>query len=724
VSSTGDPGGSAPTADQLSAIFASAGAPLAVLRGPELVIEAANPALAALLPGTELVGLRAEAACPELGRRVAPLARRALERRTRLDLRDVRLRLPGPGGDAPRHFNLCLRPLGGAGEPSVWLALVETTAEVRARRRASLLVAFSRGLHHQRDLAPLLRRTLRRSVALLGGDHGALWLLEPDGKTVRAAHGAPHPLVRDQAFDVRALPAFKRALHAGAAAWFARDDASGAEAELFQRLGLSAGLVVPLLAGPRALGVLTVSFSGRSAPPAPDDLAFATALAAQSALALERVRALAQARRAQLAAEAAQARLRLLADVGRVLSSALDWDTAVHSVARLAVGRLADWVLLDVVEPGGGLRREAAQAAPSAASAPGWPPTLPAGARDATLDEVLQSTLVRSWEPGDAEGEARSPHLRALREAGAATALLAPLVARGEVLGVLTLARGAGARRYGEEDRGLVQDLAARVAVALHGARALRSAEHAVTARGRLVALARHEVATPLSALDLHLQRLEASEAQDARERRRLHAMRRAVARLARAVDQLVDVAYIADGELRVALEPVDLVALVREAAESLATELEAAGCPVALAAPPRLLAAADPPRVRGVVDHLLEQAARLGAGRPVDVVVSKRHGRAAMEVRWRGAPLAPQLRDALARPLERTAPELGAAEGGLGLWLSRWIVEAHGGRLLVHARPDGAAFVAELPAAAPGPAVSPSAEAPPPGAGPPRRGG
>ncbi|HET9599422.1 MAG TPA: hypothetical protein VFP65_27860, partial [Anaeromyxobacteraceae bacterium] len=54
MSHSGEPGGGLPSADHLSAMFASAGAPLAVLRGPELVIEAANPALAALLPGAPL----------------------------------------------------------------------------------------------------------------------------------------------------------------------------------------------------------------------------------------------------------------------------------------------------------------------------------------------------------------------------------------------------------------------------------------------------------------------------------------------------------------------------------------------------------------------------------------------------------------------------------------------------------------------------------------------
>jgi K+-sensing histidine kinase KdpD len=173
--------------------------------------------------------------------------------------------------------------------------------------------------------------------------------------------------------------------------------------------------------------------------------------------------------------------------------------------------------------------------------------------------------------------------------------------------------------------------------------------------------------------------------------------MRRAVTRLTHAVEQLVDVAHIADGDLRLRLEPVDLVELVREATEALAGELEGAGCAAHVAAPSRLLAAADRFRVRGVVEHLLEHAARLGAGHPIDVAVARRHGRAALEVRWRGA-LPAEVRDALVRPLDRAAPELGPSGRALGLWLSRWIVDAHGGRLSVHPRPGGAAFVAELP--------------------------
>jgi len=115
--------------------------------------------------------------------------------------------------------------------------------------------------------------------------------------------------------------------------------------------------------------------------------------------------------------------------------------------------------------------------------------------------------------------------------------------------------------------------------------------------------------------------------------------------------------------------------------------------------APARLPVLGDRLRLRGLIRHLLDHAARLGAGRPLELVLSTRHGRSVLQVRYRGEPIPPAIRDLLVAPLERHTRRRDLADLELGLWVARWIVEAHGGRLLVRPTSDGAAFVAELPA-------------------------
>jgi K+-sensing histidine kinase KdpD len=687
----------------LAEMFESACAGLAVLRGRDLVFEAVNPAFQALAPGETLVGRSAASLHPELSKRLIPVALRVLESGESDDVRDVLLCDPAsPDAPRSRYLTFCFRPLAGHGEElKLWVALMDTTSQVRARQRAELMTSFSTALNSHPELSAVIRRTLRRSIALLGGDTGALWLLDPDGWTLRAEYGTPNQQVRDRTFDLRTLPACQRSFETQSAVFLTRDEVSGAEAELFRQLGLSAGLVAPLVAGPRQLGLLTVAFGETARHADEEELAFATMLAAQSALAIERARALEQVRRTRLAADAAQARFRLLADVSAVLSTALDWESALQATTRLAVGRLADWAILDVVDPGGGLRREAVRCGPPRASAPGWPPATGAPEeRDPSLEETLRTEVTRSWDltRGDEPGSPASPHLASLRAVGAASAMLSPLVVRGQALGVLTLARATGVRQYDRDDVSLAHELAARIALALHNARLLRSVEATVESRDAFIAMARHELRTPLTALGLGVGMLARAAPHDELSKRRIDAIQRATSRVTRAVEQLFDIAHIGDGDLLLDRELFDLVALMRDVVARLSPELELAGCRVHAVAPSRLMAIGDRLRFGGIFTHLLDHAARLGPGQPIDLVLSKRHGRALVEVRYRGAAIAPEVRERIVGPLERNASWSSYANVGLGLWIARWVVEAHGGRLLVHARPDGASLAAEFP--------------------------
>ena len=693
------------SAGLLAEMFESTSAGLAVLRGPDLIVESANRACEVLAPPEPpLVGRSAAKAWPVLARRVVPIARRVLETGKSRDVRDVRL-LVSAVGEAPRrrYFTFRLSPLAAAGdEPRLWLAFMDTTPQVSARQRAGLLTSFSTDLSRHLELSWVVRRTLRRAVALLGGEHGALWLLEPDGFTLRAAYGSPIREVRHEAFDLRALPTCQRALETHSAAFFTKRDLAGAEAALFERVGVNAGLVAPLAAGARHLGLLTMSFGMRDARPDEEELAFASALASQSALALERVRAMEQARWARLVADAAQARFRLLADVGKILSATLDWEGAVHAATRLALGRLADWALLDVVDYAGALRRESVGAAPPWALGRDWAPVGEVVDRgDPAVEEAIRTKQTRAWDLGTgAVGALASPYLASLRAAGAGSAVVAPLAARAEVFGVLSLARAAGVRPYDRDDVALAQELATRLAVALHNARLLRSAESALEAHHGFMAMARHELRTPLTALNLHLRLLtRASQDEDKRTRRHLDAIQHSVDRLQRAVEQLFDIAHIGDGALALDREPLDLVPLTREVVARVAPELARVGCTVNVVAPERLAANGDRLRVRGILHHLLDHAARLGPRKPIDVVLSQHHGRPAMEVRYRGPSLPAEVREHLVGPLDRSAPRMTFADVGLGLWIARWILHAHGGRLLIHTWLEGAAFIAELPA-------------------------
>ncbi|MGH7338298.1 MAG: GAF domain-containing protein, partial [Myxococcota bacterium] len=122
-------------------------------------------------------------------------------------------------------------------------------------------------------------------------------------------------------------------------------------------LGLRSIIVVPLHARGRTLGALWLVSHAPARRYGREDLALAEDLARRAAAAVDNARLYREAERRRQEAEAAQRRLAFLAEAGARLSSSLDYETTLHSLARLAIPFLGDWCAIDVVEPGGGLAR-------------------------------------------------------------------------------------------------------------------------------------------------------------------------------------------------------------------------------------------------------------------------------------------------------------------------------------------------------------------------------
>ena len=179
---------------------------------------------------------------------------------------------------------------------------------------------------------------------------------------------------------------------------------------------------------------------------------------------------------------------RFLSECSRVLGSSLDLDHLLKGVARLAVPEVADWCTVDVVRPDGELVRVALEHAD--------PELL---ARSQELDERYPV------ERGDPTGTARvlttgraelfaditpelmrastrdEEHLRAVEALEPRSAVLAPLVSGGRILGVLGMVTGSSGRRFDTHDLELAEELGRRCGTAVDNARLYR--ERAYIAR-------------------------------------------------------------------------------------------------------------------------------------------------------------------------------------------------------------------------------------------------
>ncbi len=406
-------------------------------------------------------------------------------------------------------------------------------------------------------------------------------------------------------------------------------------------------------------------------------------------------------------------RQRFLADISALLGSSLEDEQIWQRVTRFALPAFANFCSLYVRDDDGRLRllavadERGGEGLAQAVDSRYHPDADTAGSLTGQVLRTQQPVLIPEITlaffdalPVDAEVK------QLLQVAGMSSLIIAPIVARGGVLGVLTLMYTHSGRHYDEADLALAQELGRRVGLALDNARLYRQAQQAIEVRDNFLSIASHELKTPLTSLTIQLQLMrqrfqhgDFEKLPPERLARLLAIGEEQVRRLTTLVNDLLDVAKIEAGRLEVDRQPVDLVAVVAAVVERCAEQALSVGSAVHLDAPTPVVGRFDPSRLDQVVTNLLTNAIKYGAGQPIQVSVSGDDHSARLVVKDRGIGIRP---DRLAHIFERfeRAVVPGQYGGmGLGLYISREIVQDHGGTIRVESRPgDGATFMVELP--------------------------
>ena len=402
-------------------------------------------------------------------------------------------------------------------------------------------------------------------------------------------------------------------------------------------------------------------------------------------------------------------RLEAQAEASRAFASGLDEQATLETVARRLCELIGDGSLIRLVSADGrwlvpaalhhpdprreALRREVLTGAPQ---------RIEEGitARVLATGETLRiADLTREFIHANMKPE-YWPYLE-----GASSMLIAPLARRGQVFGHLTLTRDMGGPAYTREDETLLDDLAHRAAQAIENARLYGQAQAAVVARDEFLSIASHELRTPLTSLRLALENMRRVVARDGLAGgtgsaidRVLTASERAGQRLEKLVEALLDVSRIHMGRLELDVTEVELGAVVAEAAAALADELAQAGSPLVVRGEV-VMGRWDPLRIGQVVVNLLANAAKYGAGKPVEIRYGSLEGRAFLQVSDQGIGVAEIDQRHIFERFERAVSSQNYGGLGLGLYIVKRIVEAHGGSIRVESTPgEGATFLVDLP--------------------------
>ncbi|MBI2394161.1 MAG: PAS domain S-box protein [Deltaproteobacteria bacterium] len=304
----------------------------------------------------------------------------------------------------------------------------------------------------------------------------------------------------------------------------------------------------------------------------------------------------------------------------------------------------------------------------------------------------------------EALGSVADPHYRPYIEAYRPhSVIFVPLSARGRVLGSLGVLRDVTKEPYDEQDLALVVDLAERAALAIENARLFREAQTAVRAREELLAIVSHDLKSPVATIRSAAAMLLARPLSgDDAARKLVDTVRRSTDRMERLIGDLLDMASIQVGRLSIHAQEHDAASLLGEAATS--------NEPLAIEKGIRLIrdhalgnarVVCDRERVLQALSNLLGNAIKFcGQGACIALRAALHPDFVCFSVVDTG-PGIPE--SDLAHIFEPywSADRHAAKGSGLGLFITKGIVEAHGGRLWVESEIGaGTAFHFTLPRA------------------------
>jgi len=409
-------------------------------------------------------------------------------------------------------------------------------------------------------------------------------------------------------------------------------------------------------------------------------------------------------------------RLALLAEIGAIVAVPTEVADTLQRVADAVVPSLADACAVDIVEADGMLRVAVAH---HDAGVRGrweeerrrWAAAGGLGGGRLVVDSgapVHQADISDQMVADAAHDDA---HLALLRSLGVRSTLSVPLPIRDEVVGAMTLFITSPGRTFDADDVTLTAEVGRRTGAAIDATRMLGESQRAVQLRDEFMAIASHDMRTPLASVRGYAQLL----------RRRLMAggqpveaplvdmvdrIDESAARLTRMVAEFLDASLIRGGEqLTLEIEPTDVVALMRERVEEHRGQLTKGHRLVFTCETAEAIVRVDAGRLARVLDNLLTNAVKFSpdAGEIIVHVAPRGDGFVGVDVSDHGIGIEPGDLPRIFDTGFRGANATGLPGMGLGLSGSRAVVQQMDGTITVSSEVGkGSTFTVTLPIAVP----------------------
>jgi signal transduction histidine kinase len=382
-----------------------------------------------------------------------------------------------------------------------------------------------------------------------------------------------------------------------------------------------------------------------------------------------------------------------LLQLSGVFASADDERTLVRNLARAVVPAFAEWCTVHLLRSGATIENVVAIGADDAELSRGFANLAADAPLRAALDEA------RVYDANDVAIDAADAEF--LRGVAARSAIVAPIVVRGAVIGAIRFL--ACGRQFGDDDVLVARDVAARAALAIDNVRSRSEAVASEKSRDLFLAMLSHEMKTPLTSILGWARLLRTDGAGSELFDEGLSAIEQSAKVQQRLIDDLLDVSRVITGKLHLDFRVVGVRALLHDAAEMFAPRAKENGQHIRVTAPDGPSVYGDETRLRQVLWNLLSNAVKYTPGGGlIELAAQAEEERVVIRVRDTGRGIREEVLPHVFDRFHQATVADRAQHGGLGLGLAivRNIVELHGGR--VDASSDGegkgATFSVHLP--------------------------
>jgi phosphoserine phosphatase RsbU/P len=249
----------------------------------------------------------------------------------------------------------------------------------------------------------------------------------------------------------------------------------------------------------------------------------------------------------------------------------------------------------------------------------------------------------------------------------------------------------------------LVVDTTSRKRAENERGRLLEELEQSLRARDEFLAMATHDLRSPLGAVQLKLDLLaqlavRPDPGSQDEAKRQIGLAQKQIDQIGRMLDQLLDASRMRFGQLPIQWESVDLGKLVTQTTERMADQIHAAGCELTLDIEDNVTGTWDHIRLDQVITNLLSNAIKYGAGNPVGIKVSSDGDLGRLDIIDNGPGIDPEDQARMFSAFQR-GNTAGGKGFGLGLWIVHRIVDALGGQVWGQSGPKtGSTFTVTLP--------------------------